>query len=108
MSIKVLFEPIREKGFAAITPAFTTIGTPTTHPVRIVKIQNNTDGDMYLTLDSTEDQIFVANGSFSLYDFTTNKLSKIDIQFGLPVGSQFYIRSKTVPTLGDVYIECVV
>jgi hypothetical protein len=85
------------------------VGVPFAYPVRLLAISNNTNGDMFLTYDPSRDMLFVAANSFKLFDVTSNRESAANV-FVLPIGTQFYVRYSTAPTMpatGAVYIEAV-
>jgi len=107
MSARVFFEPVKTLGFAAIGAAYAAVGAATTHEVRLVCITNNTEGDMYFSVDGTLDHMFVAAGSFKLFDLQANNYEKTDPKFVLEVGTQFYVKQIEAPVSGSVYVECV-
>ena len=100
----VQFEELRSLGFASISGSYAAVGTPFEHPVRLICITNNTDGEMLFSTDASTDMLFIAAGSFKLFDLNTNRLH-IDQYFALAAGTQFYVKQNTAPTEGDVYIE---
>lgn len=102
---KVVWDPIRTLAFGSISGSYASVGSALSYPAVMVKISNNTEGDMYFTTDTDEDQIFIASGSFALYDLQANMNPKKDDQFVLPVGTQFSVKQITSPTSGSVYIE---
>lgn len=104
----VKFDALRVKAFGAITGSYTTFGAASTQNWRAIKITNNTDGDMFISLDGTTDEMFVPANSFTLYDLATNALNVQDSDwFVLPIGSQFYIKESTAPSKGAVYLEAI-
>ena len=107
MSSRVFFEPIKTLAFGGISAAYAAVGAATTHEVRIFKISNNTEGDMYFTTNSSQDEMFVPKGTFVLYDLQANNYEKTDPKFVLEVGTQFYCKQITAPVSGSVYIECI-
>jgi len=107
MSSKVQFEAVKTLGFAAISAAYAAVGAATTHEVRLVCLTNNTEGDMYFTTNTAQDEIFVAAGSFKLFDLQVNNYEKTDPKFVLEVGTQFYVKQIEAPISGSVYIECI-
>jgi hypothetical protein len=106
MGVRAFFEPIRTLGFAGISGAYATVGSPAENKVRAFCISNNTQGDMYFTVNSAEDQMFLAAGSFRLYDLSANK-NHSEMELTLAVGTQFYVKQLTAPVSGDVYIELI-
>jgi len=107
MSSRVFFEALKELGFAGIGAAYAPVGAATTHKTRIVKIDNNTEGDLYITTNLLQDEIFMAAGSFVLLDLQTNRMPKTDDMFVFEIGTQFYCKQITAPVSGAVYITCI-
>lgn len=101
------FEAIKTLAFGGISGAYASVGVTTANPVRAFTISNNTQGDMYFTLDTSEDQMFLAAGSFRLYDLQSNINPQFDDKFVLPVGTQFSVKQITAPVSGSVYVECI-
>ena len=107
MSSRVFFEPVKTLAFGAIGAAYASVGVVTAHEVRLVCITNNTEGDMYFTTNTAQDELFVAAGSFKLFDLQTNNTPKTDAKFVLEVGTQFSVKQIEAPVSGSVYIECI-
>lgn len=102
----VRVDAIRTKAAGSITGSYTTLGTALTRNWRMFKITNNTDGDLLISLDGTTDNIFVPAHSFTLYDLSTNALNVQDSDwFVMQVGSQFYVKTSTAATTGDIWVE---
>ena len=102
----VKFEAVRTLAFGSISASYAAVGTVTLYPARLVCITNNTNGDMYFSLDGSTNMLFVAKTSFKLFDFNTNRYNS-DQTFVLQTGSQFYVKQVTAPSAGDVYIEVI-
>lgn len=107
MASRVSFEAIKTLGFAGISGAYASVGSPTDFPIRAFKISNNTAGDLYFTTNIAQDELFVAAGSFTLYDLQSNINPHFDDKFVLPIGTQFSCKQITAPVSGAVYIECI-
>ncbi len=77
--------------------------------VRAFCITNNTQGDLIFSLDSSDaaGHMFVARGSYKLYDVQANMNTQFDDKYVLAIGEQFYVKQVTAPTSGEVYIECM-
>jgi hypothetical protein len=102
----VSFDTLRSLAFGSTSGSYVAIGTPFLHPVRLICITNNTDGDMLFSVDGVNDMLFVAAGSFKLFDLCTNRYT-VDQLWVLPIGTQFYVKQSTTPGSGSVYIECL-
>lgn len=100
----VTLDAIRTVAHGSVTNSYAALGGPFTSPARLICITNNTDGDMLFSVDGSTDQLFVAAGSFKLFDITTNKVVGAPI-WCFPVGTQFYIKYSTAPTKNSVYLE---
>jgi len=106
MSSKVQFEAVKTLGFAAIGAAYAAVGAVTTHEIRIMRIINNTEGDMYFTTNTAQDEMFIPKGTFVLYDEQANNYEKTDPKYVYEIGTQFSVKQVTAPVSGSVYIEC--
>lgn len=105
---QVKFDVLRTKGFAAITNSYTTLGTALTQNWRVFKITNNTDGDLLISLNGTDNNMFVPRESFTLYDLATNSVNVQNSDwFVMAIGAQFYVKYSTAPTTGDVWVEAI-
>jgi len=103
------FESLRSLGFAGISASYAPVGSALTQQVRAFCITNNTQGDLIFSLDPTDSQgeMFVAKGSYKLYDVQANMNPRADDKYVLAVGDRFYVKQVTAPAAGDVYIECI-
>lgn len=102
----VSFDAIRSLAHGSVAATYAAIGGPFANIVRLICLTNNSDGDMFFSIDGTTDQLFVAAGSFKLFDLNTNRTHR-DQLWALPEGTQFYVRYNTAPTKGNIYIECL-
>ena len=104
----VRFDPYFNLDFSSITGSFQTIGTILQHNWRAFRVVNNTDGDMILSFNGVENNLFVPANTFVLYDISANcdatsSINTDNLVFTL--GTQFYIKQSTAPTKGAIYIE---
>jgi len=106
---KASFESLKTLAFGGISGSYAAVGSATTHYVRAFCITNNTQGDMIFSLDNTVSagQMFVAKGSYKLYDVQANMNTQFDDKYVLPIGTIFYVKQSTAPVSGDVYVECL-
>lgn len=100
------FDAIRTLAFGGISGSYADVGAALTIPARAFHITNNTDGDMMFSIDGgTTDHIFVAAGSFVLFDVQSNMNAHKDDRFVLPVGAQFSVKQVSAPSTGNVYVS---
>jgi hypothetical protein len=98
------FEILRSLVYSSITNSgFTNVGTPFAHPAVAFDITNNTDGDMFFSIDGSNAYFFVPAGAFVLYDCSTNK--NPGKSFNFPEGTQISVKYSSEPTKGSVYVE---
>ncbi len=109
MVSRAFFESLRSLAFGGISGTYAAVGTPTTHMIRAFCITNDTEGDMIFTLDNTDaaGNMFVAAGSYKLYDIQSNMNAQFDDKYVLEIGTQFYVKQSTAPVSGSVYVECM-
>lgn len=100
------FDTLRSIAFGSISGSYANIGTSLDTQCTLFKIANNTDGDVIISTNGgVTDHIFVAAGSFSLYDIRSNRKTIHQDNYVLPIGTQFAIKQVTAPTEGNVYVE---
>jgi hypothetical protein len=106
---RALFEPLRSLAFGGISGTYAAVGDPLDHQVKSFCITNDTEGDMIFALDNTtpEGHMFVASGSYKLYDVQSNMNAQFDDKYVIAKGTQFYVKQSTAPVSGAVYIECL-
>ena len=125
LSIKAKFETLRVlAGTTPISNAYLAVGAPLANPARIVKISNETDINILLSIADPEtlenptpppltittqpDQDFIPANGFILYDLGTNRSSMgSTLQFA--AGTQFYVKRADAAdsTSGSVYITVI-
>ena len=101
------FDELRSLAFGGISGSYAAVGSSLDQYARVITITNNTEGDMLFTTDNSRDELFVAAGSFKLYDIQANMNDRDDDKFVLAKGTQFYVKQVTAPTSGSVYIEFI-
>lgn len=102
----VQFEALRSLAEASISGTYAKVGGALAYPSRMLVITNNTDGDMFFSIDGTNNYIFVPKYSGRVYDWNTNRLN-VDQMFVFAAGTQFWVKYSSAPSTGSVYIETV-
>ncbi len=112
---RVAFEVLRVIAHGSISATYATAGTAFGHPMRMIRIVNNTDGDMFVAVtngstpasDGTADNFFVPAASFVLYDYAANGGPEGGVSpLSVATNSQVWVRQSTAPSKNSVYIEC--
>lgn len=104
---RVHFDTLRSLASGSISASYAAVGTALTVNPRIICITNKTQGDMIFSLSSSnaDGNLFLAAGSFKLFDLTANLVPGKDDNFEMAIGDQWYVKQVTAPTSGAVYIE---
>jgi hypothetical protein len=109
MAKKAVFDSLRTLAFGGISGTYAAVGTAFTHPVRIMTISNQTDGDLIFSTDDTnaDGNVFLFAGEQRTYDFTANMIPGKDDSLVLPVGTEWFVKESTAVSSGGVTIEAV-
>ncbi len=103
---RATFDAVREAAFGAIGAAYAAVGGAITDHARMVRFVNQTDAQVYISLDGSTDHIRMAANSFFILDFSANKVR--DDGLFVPVGTIFSARRQAgAPTSGSLWIEVV-
>jgi len=104
LAIRLQYEPVREVLFSNITGAYSALGTPVKHQIRMIVFQNFMDQPVMFSFNGIDDHIpMVANG-YMILDITSNKT--IQQGFFLAERQQVYVKQLSAPpTLGSVYVS---
>lgn len=101
----VRFDAVRSVPEASITNAYTALGTPFTHAMRVLHFINQTDGNMMISFDGVTDNAPVLANTFALYDLTSDQDSTESFRY--ENGTQVYIKYISAPTTGTFYLVAV-
>jgi len=94
---------VQTVAFGSLTNAFVALGAAMPEPIRILKINNTTDADIYISFDGTTNNDVVVASSGMVLDVTTNK--SVEQGMFLKQGTVFYVKYITAPTSGNVYLS---
>ena len=105
-SIRMFSEPLRELGFAAISPVYMGIGAGLEHPSRVLLFQNLTDKLVYFSDDGINDKFSLPALGYFVLDESANRTGPTEAIF-YPIGQRFYVRclAGNVPTAGVVQVS---
>lgn len=102
----VSIDVIRSLAFGSVSGTYAAVGGPLTHPVRLICITNSMDADMLVSIDGTNDNLYLPAGTFKLFDLVTNRLNN-QVTWAFPIGTQFYVKQVAAPSKGRLTIECL-
>lgn len=94
-------EALRSLAFGSISGTYAAVGSAFTHPIQILLITNNTNGDMLFTLDGSTDMFFVGQQSYQLFDFTSNE------GMAVPIGTIVKVKQSTAASSGAVWVTAI-
>jgi len=102
LAIRLMPEPVRTLGFAAIGAAYMGVGTAMTQPIRMLLIQNLTNQLVMFSFDGIDDHIPMPANGYLILDIAANKTSSVG--FFLAEGQRLYVKHEgAAPTTGSVY-----
>jgi hypothetical protein len=101
VQLRILPETLRSRDSATFTGSYQTLGSVLSNTSRLLKITNNSDVDVTISWDGTNDHEFVPSGSFVLLDFCSNRAW--DAQLVAAAQTQFYIKGSA--GTGSVYLS---
>ena len=106
---KVYFDTLRSLANGSILATYVAVGTAATIDPRIICITNDTDAGMIFSTDNTNatGQLYLAKGTFKLFDLTANLVPGKDDNFVIAKGTVIYVKYASAPSTGSVYVEYV-
>lgn len=101
------FDTLRSVAAGSVTSSYVAVGNALAVPAVCLTFKNNTDGDVVVSTDATNDMLYLPANSFNVYDIRTNAPLQNDFMF--PQGTTFYVKQgSTIPAAGSFYIEVVI
>ena len=106
-SMRIFYEPLRSLGFADIGANYVNIGDPFSHPVRILRVFNNTDVDLLISFDGETPEDFIATKSGYVYDYSTNRSDQAGLAEQV-AGTSIYVKENgTSAASGSIYVTVI-
>jgi hypothetical protein len=100
------FDTLRSLNFSAISGTYAQVGTTVQHNCRAIGFTNNTNGDLFISFDGVNDNIFLPAGGLKVFDIATNTSLNNSV-FELVYNLKVYVKQSTAPSSGDFYLEVV-
>jgi hypothetical protein len=101
MSFRCEYLARQSRDSSTFDGSYQTLGSPLGSPAIIFKIVNDSNMDIDISVDGSQDHDFVPANGFVLYDLRTNR--RKDQQFAFIQGTQFYVRG-SAPGTGNIYL----
>jgi hypothetical protein len=105
-SIRLVPDVLRSVAFGAIGAQLVPLGTPFTHPMRIISIKNLTNQSVFISFDGIDFNEIVPADSGIVWDFCSNQVEEAGAF--ISAGTQIWVADDgvTAPTSGSVYLSC--
>lgn len=100
-SLELRADPLRSLAFGSISGTYAAIGTPFSHPVRIMIAQNLTDVTLTYSFDSVNDHFVLPAGGQMIVDVSSDEFQGNG--FLISINTQMYVKGS--PGSGSVYIS---
>ena len=101
------FDTLRSAAVASIGASYATIGSVLPSEAVVLTFKNQTNGDVLVSTDGTNNMLVFPANSYGVYDIRTNAPSVTDLMFAK--GTQFYVKDgTTAASLGTFFIEAVI
>lgn len=99
---QVQYETIRSIDSSTFTGSYQALGSAISHPACIVKLVNNSNKDVTISINGTNDHDFLPSGGFMLYDYTSNTPSGSVNGVFAPQRRQYFVKGSA--GTGSVYL----
>lgn len=100
--IRLEVEEMRSLAYGSIGASYMGIGSAFSNPIRIIFIQNLTNGTLLFSFDGVTDHFPLAASGFLLLDVTANKTREQG--YYIAEGTRLYVKESDTPSSGSVYV----
>lgn len=101
IKVRIRPETLRSRDSSTFTGSYQTLGSALDNPCRIIKITNDSDQDILISWDGTNDHEYIPASSFLLLDFSSNRAGQSLL--AVAEGTQFYVQGSS--GTGSVYLS---
>ena len=102
-SIRLAAIEVQAVAYSDLTDSFVAMGAAMPEPIRILKVNNTTDSDIYISFDGVTAHDVIVASTAMVIDVTTNK--SIEQGMFLATGTIVYVEYVSSPTYGTVYLS---
>jgi|GEM_PF-3736342 hypothetical protein len=103
-SLRATAIPVQTVAFGSVTSSFVAMGAAVPAALRVLKINNTTDSDIYISYDGVTQHDVAVAGSGFVVDITANK--SVPEGLYLPEDTIVYIEYvSSAPTYGNIYLS---
>jgi len=106
-AVRIRYEPLRSLAFGSISGSYVGVGTSFANPVRILKVTNTTDADLFVSFDGINTYDVIAASSAWIYDYGSNR-TDTGGQLDQALGERVYVKEVSgAPSAGAVYVTVI-
>ena len=98
---RVAFEALRTLAHGSISGTYAAVGSAFSNPIRCIDITNNTDADLTISFDGTNDHVFVPKATSKQFNYESNKELPAG-KLTQAIGTVVYVKGS--PGTGNVYV----
>ena len=104
-AVRVQWDALRSLGFASFAAGYTIVGTAFAHPIRLLVMQNLTNGTATVSFDGVTDHMVLPSGGQIVLDFASDA-SFVAGMWSLAVGDSVWVKNNgAAPTSGSFYVS---
>jgi len=105
--IRARYEELRSLAFGSIGATYAAVGTPFVHPVRIIKVFNDTDVNLVISFDGSTNQDISPSGSGHVIDYSANRATNGG-QLEQAASETLYIKQESgAASSGSFYVTII-
>jgi hypothetical protein len=106
-SIRALFNPVKSIASGSVSNIYSMIGTPFERPVRVIILQNYTNGPVMFSFDGVDDHVPLAASGYMIIDVTGNRTNTGDGWY-IGEGTTVYVKYLTgAVSGGSVFVSSI-
>lgn len=103
----IKFETLRSVAFGGIGANYAAVGGVFNNPIRILKVSNETNASVLISMNGIDDHDIVAGNGVFVYDFTGNASAQAGV-LELQAQKRIYVKQAgAAPTSGTLYITAI-
>ena len=106
-AVRVRYEDLRSLDWTLITANYVAVGLPFNNPVCLIKLANDTDVNLLVSLNGLTDIDIAPANSYAVIDYNSNK-SNLGGYLEVAAGEIIYVKAESgLPTGGKFYLTAI-
>lgn len=103
ISTRLAHEDARILAFGSVGATYTPTGDGAAYPARMLLVQNNTNAELWFSLDGIKNGFYLNANSSLWIDISCNQTHSRGLF--LPAGDKVWVKQKGVPGAGEVIVN---